>query len=445
MMAIQTKETQTHIEPHKTSEAKQTAEKGVKSFQAFWTKCNNDWVMNFASGLAFNLITAIFPIAIAIIAIAGFIFGSFDPSFQGNLIHSIENVFPQQLSSGHILEPALTTLSKNAGFLLFIAVLVAIFGGSRLFVSIEGYFALIYHTRQRDLIRQNLMALGMLLLFVVLVPLMVFASSIPALVQSILKATPVSQIPGNGFLVTALGILTGLIIAWILFEAIYIVVPNQHISFRNSWSGAVVAAVALQIYLIVFPFYVTHFLGNDTGQVGFAVILLFFFYYFAVILLLGAEINAFFAEGVQATPDTVAAMVHQLTSHLPTTEKDQQEQAPPSHKHVEPKDIRPKSEAKNLETRAAESLQEHERTQSAPSKQTESCSKEQTQVIISRYFQQAHPRRGSGRYSPRIRCSVLQSQAQKVIPPFEKQAVKQPVAVGNWLFYNPMFRHRPTF
>jgi len=375
MMAIQTKETQTHIEPHKTSEAKQTAEKGVKSLQAFWTKCNNDWVMNFASGLAFNLITAIFPIAIAIIAIAGFIFGSFDPSFQGNLIHSIENVFPQQLSSGHILEPALTTLSKNAGFLLFIAVLVAIFGGSRLFVSIEGYFALIYHTRQRDLIRQNLMALGMLLLFVVLVPLMVFASSIPALVQSILQATPVSQIPGNGFLFTTLGILTGLIIAWILFEAIYIVVPNQHISFRNSWSGAVVAAVALQIYLIVFPFYVTHFLGNDTGQVGFAVILLFFFYYFAVILLLGAEINAFFAEGVQATPDNVAAMVHQLTSHLPTTEKDQQEQAPPSHKHVEPKDIRPKSEAKNLETRAAESLQEHERTQPAPSKQTNHAQK----------------------------------------------------------------------
>jgi membrane protein len=349
MMATQTKETQTHIELHKTSAAKQTAEKGVKSFQAFWTKWNNDWVMNFASGLAFNLITAIFPIAIAIIAIAGFIFGSFDPSFQGNLIHSIENVFPKQLSSGHILEPALTTLSKNAGFLLFIAILVAIFGGSRLFVSIEGYFAIIYHTRQRDLIRQNLMALGMLLLFVVLVPLMVFASSIPTLVQSILQATPVSQIPGNGFIFSALGILTGLIIAWILFEAIYIVVPNQHISFRKSWIGAVVAAVALQIYLIVFPFYVTHFLGNDTGQVGFAVILLFFFYYFAVILLLGAEINAF-SEGIRATPDNLAAMVHQLTSHLPTTEKDQQEQAPPSHKHVEPKDIRPKSEAKNLET-----------------------------------------------------------------------------------------------
>ncbi len=347
-MATHIQEAPEQTEQRKTEEeeeAKQVAEKGVKSLQAFWTKFNNDWVMNFAAGLAFNLITAIFPIAIAIIAIAGLIFGSFDPTFQGNLIHSIESVFPQQLSSGHVLEPALKSLNKNAGFLVIIAVLIAIFGGSRLFVSIENYFDIIYHTRPRNIIPQNVMALAMLLLFVVLVPLMVFASSLPALVQSILQATPVSQIPGNGFNFSAIGILTGLVIAWILFEAIYIVVPNQHISFRNSWRGAVVAAVSLSIYLYIFPFYVSHFLANDTGQVGFAVILLFFFYYFAVILLLGAEINSFWVEGVRATPDNVAAMVHELTSHLPTSEKDQKAQASPSHKDLEPKDIRPKSEA----------------------------------------------------------------------------------------------------
>ena len=347
-MATRTPETQTNTKPQKTLRAKQVAEKDIKTLQAFWTKFNNDWVMNFAAGLAFNLITAIFPIAIAIIAIAGLIFGTFDPSFQQTLIHSIENVFPQQISSGHVLEPALKSLNKSAAFLVTIAVLTAIFGGSRLFVSIENYFDIIYHTRPRDVIPQNIMALAMLLLFVILVPLMVFASSIPALVQSILKATTVSQIPGNGFIFTALGILTALIITWVLFEAIYIVVPNQHISFRNSWLGAVIAAVALQIYLIVFPFYVTHFLSNDTGQVGFAVIFLFFFYYFAVILLLGAEINTFFAEGVQATPDNIAIMVHELTSHLPTSKEQIQEQAPPSHKDEEPKDIRPKSETKNV-------------------------------------------------------------------------------------------------
>src|SRR6266566_5020612 len=258
-MATQIKEPQTHSEPQKTSGAKKTIKKNAQSLQAFWTKFNNDWVMNFAAGLAFNLITAIFPIVIALIAIAGFIFSSFVPSIRQDLITHIEQVFPQQLATGNILEPALNTLSKNASFLLIFAVLVAIFGGSRLFISIENYFDIIYHTRPRDVIRQNIMALAMLLLFVILIPLMVFASSIPALVQSLLT-TFLGNFQGRALIFGLIGILASLFFAWILFEAIYIVVPNQHISFRNSWRGAVVAAVALQIYLVVFPFYVSHFL-----------------------------------------------------------------------------------------------------------------------------------------------------------------------------------------
>src|SRR6266481_7772595 len=91
-MATNTQVQSTSTDHHDSSEARQAAKKDVKSLQAFFTKFNNDWVMNFATGLAFNLITAIFPILIALIAIAGLIFGSFDPSFQGTLIQSIENV-----------------------------------------------------------------------------------------------------------------------------------------------------------------------------------------------------------------------------------------------------------------------------------------------------------------------------------------------------------------
>ncbi len=362
-MATQTKMPSSGTEKQRSSAVIQTAKKEVKSLQAFWTKFNNDWTMNFAAGLAFNLITAIFPIVIAIISIAGFIIGGLHPSVQADLINSIQSVFPPQISSGDVLRPVLNALHKNAGFFGIIAILLAIFAGSRLFVTLEGYFDIIYHTRPRDLIRQNIMAVSMLLLFVVLIPLMVFASSIPALVQSILQATPINQIPGNGLIFSLIGILASLLIAWVLFEAIYIVVPNQHISFRNSWLGAVVAAVAIQIYLVLFPFYTTHFLNSYTGTAGFAVILLFFFYYFAVILLLGAEVNAFFAEGVRATPDNLPVMVHQLTSHLPTTEKAIQEQAPPTHKNVEPKDIRSKSEAGHLEAQAAQQVNTPEQGQ----------------------------------------------------------------------------------
>ena len=162
-MSTQTKASSEQTEPKNTPEAKQAAEKNIKILPAFWTKISNDWVMTFAAGLAFNLITAIFPIVIAIIAIAGFVFNSFDSSFQAHLISSIENAFPPPLNQSNILGPALTTLSKNANFLLIFAIIFAIFGGSRLFITIEGYFAIIYHSRQRTLIKQNVMALSMLL------------------------------------------------------------------------------------------------------------------------------------------------------------------------------------------------------------------------------------------------------------------------------------------
>jgi hypothetical protein len=182
------------------------------------------------------------------------------------------------------------------------------------------------------------MAIVMLLVFIVLTVPMVLAASIPAAIQSIGSTIGLGPLVSNVFVNWLVSIIVSLFISWVLFEAIFIVVPNQHISFRNSRLGALVAAVLLQIYLQLFPLYVTHFLGNYTGSIALAVILLFFFYYFAVILLIGAEINAYFAEGIQVTPDNLAVMVHKLTSHLATSQKDVREQAAPSHRDAEPKD-----------------------------------------------------------------------------------------------------------
>jgi membrane protein len=307
----------------------EAAKTGAKSLQEFFTKFNNDWVMTFAAALAFNLITAILPILIALLAIVGYTIGELAPATKQQLLSRLQDIFP---SSGNFLSLAIDSLQRSAGYLTIIAVLLALFGGSRLFVSMEGYFDIIYHTRPRGVIKQNIMSVVMLLIFIVLTVPMVFASSIPAALQVLIQQTPLGQFPGRAIFFAILGVLISLFISWVLFEAIYIVVPNQHISFRNSWLGAVVAAVLLELYLQLFPQYVTHFLGSYTGNIGFAVVLLFFFYYFAVILLTGAEINAFYAENVRATPDNIAVMIHKLTSHPPTSEKDREVEATPSHK-----------------------------------------------------------------------------------------------------------------
>ena len=334
----------TTTKDHVESDVKQDAKQGVKSLMGFFNKFNNDWVMNFASALAFNLITAILPILIAILGVVGLIFGHLDPTAESQLLDHLKKIFP---SSGAFVTLALTQLNHYAGFLVIVAVLLAIFGGSRLFISMEGYFDIIYHVRPRGFIKQNVMAIIMMLVFIVLTFLMVLAAAIPAAIQSIGSILGLGSLVSNGFVNWLVSIVVSLLITWALFEAIFIVVPNQHISFRNSWPGALVSSVLLQIYLQLFPLYVTHFLGNynTAGNIGLAIVLLFFLYYFAVILLIGAEINAYYAEGIQSTPDNLAVMVHKLTGHMAPTKQAVQEQAPPSHKGEEPKDVVPKGTA----------------------------------------------------------------------------------------------------
>lgn len=261
----------------------------AKTFGEFWLKFLNDWVFNFSSGLAYHLLMAMFPIVIAMGATIGFVAGSASVATQTRLVNFMSSIFPSVLGR-NVLEPALGLLHKDAGFLSVLAIALALYSGSRLFVTMENCFAIIYHTPTRPFLRQNLMALVMLLLFILLIPIMLFASSI-----------------GLG------GFLGGLLASLFLFQAMYMVVPNQRISLRNSWRGTLVAALALQVYVLLFPLYIRHFLGSYTGNTGFAIILLLFFYYFAIILLVGAEVNAFYAEGVRAKPRNIAEMVHLAT------------------------------------------------------------------------------------------------------------------------------------
>jgi membrane protein len=299
---------------HAFSGAGHIAGKDVKSLQAFITKFNNDWSMTAAAALAYNLQMAIVPIAIATLAILGLVIGTLSAQAYNQLESQVFNAIPGITSAHSVLNAALLQLKKSAGLLGTIAIVFAVFNGSRLFILMESCFDIIYRLLPRAPLRQNLIAIGMLLLFIVLIPIMVVAAAGPAFVLSYLKASPLGQIPYIGVIFTVGGILGGLLASWIFFQCIYIVVPNQPISWRRSWLGAVVAAVLLQIYLILFPLYATHFLTGYAGQALSLFILLIFFYYFAVILLLGAEVNAFFLEGLRATPSDLITLVHTTAS-----------------------------------------------------------------------------------------------------------------------------------
>lgn len=266
------------------------AKKQAKKATNFWTKISEDWMLNFSGMLAYNYLTAIAPILLAVLAISGLALNSLSPEAYQAFVAGLASRFPAGSGSSFVTS-ALAALQRSAGVLLVIAIVAAIFSGSRLFVALDNIFAVIFRVDVRPLVKQNIMALLMMLLFLVLAPLTFFASSIPALVLSYV-------LPGgaqsNVLLLTAEGFIGGVIVTFILFGVIYYVVPNTQRSWADTWPGALATAVLLNLYEVLFPIYQSIFLKNAGlgSAAGLAVVILIFLYYIGVITLLGAEINA---------------------------------------------------------------------------------------------------------------------------------------------------------
>lgn len=266
----------------------------TKPARRFLRKFLNDWSLNFAAMLAYNLLIALLPTAVALFGIFGLVLKN-HPEAQENIKMKIINSFPAdnttQSGINQIVELAFNQLSKDAGGLLAIGIFFAMFGASRLFIVIDKCLAIVYRLPERTFLRQNLLAFGMLFIFIILIVIMLVASSAPSALLSI--------IPGGGgrFGAFIAGMLSSLLVAFILFETIYWIVPNKKMSFKVTWCGALVAACTLEIFIILFPLYVRRFMGNYAGKILFFVnkyhlfiflkdklVLLLFFFYFYIIL-----------------------------------------------------------------------------------------------------------------------------------------------------------------
>jgi membrane protein len=283
---------------------------------AFWKKLSNDWVFNLSGLLAYNFLMSGFSILFVLLAIGGFLLGMVSPNGQAQLQSSIANALPNGTAS-QLMVNVTRNLNKSAGLLFAVGIVVAIFTGSRLFITIENAFGIVFRLRGRDVIHQNLMAIGMLLLYAVLIPIVLLASILPA---SIVRVLPIGQnSPVLGFVIQVAGNAIALLAAFLLFGAIYVVVPNRPVRLREVWRGTLVASLLLVLYEVLFPFYVNVFLKpqNYGSTAGFAVVILIFFYYLAFILLVGAEINSW-AAGQRQTGGDIVAILHELQAHNTT-------------------------------------------------------------------------------------------------------------------------------
>ncbi|HWE63243.1 MAG TPA: YihY/virulence factor BrkB family protein, partial [Chloroflexota bacterium] len=180
-----------------------------------------------------------------------------------------------------------------SGPLALITIIGLLWGGTNLFGSIENAFAFIYRVKTRDLLLQKVMALLLILLFVVLLPL----SFVSSLLLGAATTTLGSIMPGylDGPFSAVVGFIAGLFALFLLFVAIYTIVPNRPVAWRHAWRGALIASVAMLLVNTAFPFYAAHFIGQrqyGAATIGTVIITITWVWFFSLVLLLGAQINA---------------------------------------------------------------------------------------------------------------------------------------------------------
>jgi membrane protein len=251
--------------------------------------------------IAWNALLAIFPIALALAAVGGLILSRAGLSERA-IETAVLTMLPQGADAQQSALDAIESLQRQKGVFAVVALLGFLWTASGLFGAMEKAFARVFRTTQRSFLRQKLMSLAMMGLFTVLAVAGVGTSALLPLLDQI-PGVPISLTTGS--LGVVLQVVIGTISGFLLFFAIYYVVPNRHQRLRGVVPGALVAGAAFEGLALLFPLYIQFNQGINMYGRSFALlfVLLAFFYFLGVITMLGAEINA----GIDPPPQEESA------------------------------------------------------------------------------------------------------------------------------------------
>ena len=286
-------------------DAAQKVSHGTKTMHDFVEKFYHDWSFHLTQALTFGLVTSVIPLGMLLFAIVGQVIGTLNHHAQQQFIGQLKSVFPPQLLPSEITTSSIQKFSQGSGVWIIVSILAALFFGSRLFTLLEACFDIIYRVPPRPQKDKNLRAIVMVIVFMILTPLLVLTSLIPGQFVAFLQNTSVNA--HMAVLNQLAGTVSSMIVSFVLFEIIYTFIPNHpsrsvKTRLRTSLRGSITATIVLQIALQIFPLYARSYTSGIVNQIAFALVFLIFFYIISLVTIIGATVNAYFAEDIPPTP-----------------------------------------------------------------------------------------------------------------------------------------------
>jgi len=276
------------------------------SFQGF----SNDKVMKMASSLAYYTVFSLAPLLIIIISLSGIFLGK--EAAEGKVYGQLENF----VGSNTALQLQETirnaSLSGKSDMAVAIGIITLVVGATTVFAQIQDSInsiwglkpkpksGLLQFLRNRVLSFSIIIGLGFLLLVSLTLSTLIdgFSSALQARFPHITVVF---------FYVVNLAIT--LLITAVIFGAIFKVLPDAKIKWKDVVAGAITTALLFMLGKFAISYYIRQsHVGSTYGAAGSLVILLLWVYYSAIILYFGAEFTKAFAMkyGDNIHPDDYA-------------------------------------------------------------------------------------------------------------------------------------------
>ena len=257
--------------------------------RAFWNRAYKENITGLAGMVAYNLMLAVFPFALLVLFVFGQVVNSAE--VEQSVILDIQRLFPNVEQNA--LENAIDRVRDSSTTIGIAAILGGIWIGASFWGAMDTAFCRIYHVECRGWVAQKRFSLVMLLGLMLLLLAGVTVPTVESAVLSSAEDLPFG-LSDFGAIRTAIFVVGGFALTFLISAAIYWVVPKGHMPWRSVWPGALFFSVITAAGNYIFPLYLNNIsdLHRVGGTIGFILVALIWFYAISLVMLAGAVINS---------------------------------------------------------------------------------------------------------------------------------------------------------
>ncbi len=249
----------------------------------------DDDALSSGAAMAFYAITSLAPILLIVVAVAGLVFGH--DAAQTAISAQLSGLMGQQ--SADLLQTAIKSAAVKSTSILasVIGLVTLLVTASGVFGQMQAALNAIWKTKPRGgtvsrLVRARIASMGLVASLGFLLMVSLAASAGISALGDFINAF----LPFGAVILSIINIVVSFLLISVLFGAIYKVLPDRRMEWRDVMVGAVITAALFTLGKSLIGWYLgSSAVSSAYGAAGALLVVLLWVYYSSVIFLLGAE------------------------------------------------------------------------------------------------------------------------------------------------------------